>query len=273
MNSDIADILDEWPFDPNSNVRQIRASDGREKIQVRIEQGPFRGILQMDLEGRPDGVRPHGWDFALDYYTFLRDSAHNEGNPDFSLDRTMCKELFAESKCIYERYAFLLQLADFKRVVRDAERNMRLFRFVHEHAEHPDDRDNLERWWPYLLRIHGTARAMIALAEKTPKRAIAIVEEARRQLNALKPIDAVEFRIELERSLEALDELEAELNGHVEPSMLERLETELQEAVDKEDFEVAAILRDRIFAINNGDQANDDDDDDDDAQQEAAADA
>ena len=38
------------------------------KIQIRVDQGAFQGILQLNLDGRPDGRRPHGQDFALDYY-------------------------------------------------------------------------------------------------------------------------------------------------------------------------------------------------------------
>lgn len=244
-NVDIGRLLNDWPFDPDSNIRHIRAADGREKLQVRVEQGPFRGILQMDLEGRPDGDRPHGHDFALDFYVNERDQVA-ESDGSFQLDRQMCEELFDESRQVYERYAFLLQLADFERVMRDTSRNMRLFRFVNTYAEHPDDRDKLERWWPYILRIYGTAKAMLALRHQGAEQAIKVVDSIRHRIHGLDGVDAVEYRLELDRSLEALEELETELQSHLEPTPRQKLEQELAKAVEDEAYERAADLRDQL---------------------------
>ncbi|MBT3345562.1 MAG: excinuclease ABC subunit B, partial [Gemmatimonadetes bacterium] len=43
MNKDISEILDEWEYDPESNVRRIRGKDGVPRIQVRVDQGAFQG--------------------------------------------------------------------------------------------------------------------------------------------------------------------------------------------------------------------------------------
>ena len=51
MKKDITDLLQAWTFDPEANVRRIEGEDGIEKIQVRIDQGAFQGILQLDLMG------------------------------------------------------------------------------------------------------------------------------------------------------------------------------------------------------------------------------
>ena len=67
MSQDLTRILDEWTFDPQANVRRIAGDDGVEKIQVRVDQGAFQGILQLNLDGRPDGRKPHGRDFAQDH--------------------------------------------------------------------------------------------------------------------------------------------------------------------------------------------------------------
>ena len=37
-------------------ARKIVGEDGKEKLQVRLDLG----LLQMELNGRPDGERPHG---------------------------------------------------------------------------------------------------------------------------------------------------------------------------------------------------------------------
>ena len=55
MPEDISDILERWPFDPGEfNVRLITDEQGNQRIQMRIDLG----MLQMNMEGRPDGKRP-----------------------------------------------------------------------------------------------------------------------------------------------------------------------------------------------------------------------
>ena len=54
MNEDIGQILENWPFDPENSIRKVIDPSGVEKIQVRVDQGAFQGVLQMNLDGRPD---------------------------------------------------------------------------------------------------------------------------------------------------------------------------------------------------------------------------
>ena len=56
MDFDIASKLQDWDYSPNDlNVRKIKGIDGKPKIQVRMDLG----LLQMEWEGRPDGLRPN----------------------------------------------------------------------------------------------------------------------------------------------------------------------------------------------------------------------
>ena len=249
MSQDLTRILDEWTFDPQANVRRIAGDDGAEKIQVRVDQGAFQGILQLNLDGRPDGRKPHGQDFALDHYRSMLEKSHREygsHDDDFALDRSACKELFDEGARVYERYAFLLQLKDYRRVVQDTERNMVLFRFVNRYAEQQEDRDNLEKWWPYILRINGMAKAMIAVDEEGYDQALDIVDKTRDQIQTWPDVEAEEFYAERERSEAALDELEKELLQKRPLNQQEQLELSMQEAIEAEEFEKAAVLRDEL---------------------------
>tara|TARA_B100001250_G_scaffold138345_1_gene118423 strand:+ start:162 stop:935 length:774 start_codon:yes stop_codon:yes gene_type:complete len=249
MEEDITKILGAWSFDPDTNVRKIRGADGVEKIQVRINQGAFQGILQIDLDGRPDGCRPHGQTFALDYYqnSLQNYRRQNDSEDDgFTLDSQACEELFEEGARIYERYAFLLQLKEYPRVIRDTERNMQLFRFVNRYAAEESDKSNLEKWWPYVLRINGTARAFAARDEGDFAEALDIVAKTRERIRECSMIDAEEFRIEMERSEEALETLESELLDTKPLNRKEQLERMLKEAVEGDNFERAAELRDMI---------------------------
>lgn len=142
-----------------------------------------------------------------------------------------------------------MQLKDYQRVVRDTERNMTLFRFVNRYAEQQQDRDNLERWWPYILRINGMAKAMLAVDDDDYDRALDIVHQTGDQIGSWPEVEAEEFFVERERSEAALEELEQELMQKRPLSHQEQLERSLQEAIDSEEFERAAVLRDEIAKL------------------------
>ncbi len=256
MSHDISHILDNWEFDPGKTYRKIVGDDGREKIQVRVDNAAFQGILQMELDGRPDGMRPYGYDFAFDYYrlSLKRSEKARDTAKGFSLDASACSELFDESLRIYNRYVFLLQLQDYTRVVRDTERNMELFRFVNRYAKREKDRLNLEKWWPYILRINATARAMLAIQEKQDfENALGIVENTTEKIANLPEIDAEEFHSELERSKKALTEMAKAIRAHKPMTEIEKLQTELNQAVTEERYEDAAKIRDDLRSHKEGD--------------------
>ena len=248
MLEDIGHILQSWSYDPQNSIRKVIDAEGVEKIQVRVDQGAFQGILQMELDGRPDGKRPHDLRFALDFYKKSLQKHIDVTGSDrgFSLERKACEEIFDESRRIYERYVFLLQIQDYTRVIRDTERNMDVFHFVNQYAEHLEDKTALEKWWPYIIRIHAVARIMIAAQDEDFDDAFRILREAKEKIATLEDVDAEEFHAEKKRSQQALEELETEISQKRPRSPSERLRDKLAEAVENEDFEQAASLRDQI---------------------------
>ena len=66
------------------------------------------------------------------------------------------------------------------------------------------------------------------------------------KIENLEEVDAEEFAIEKKRSIESLNELLNELDQQRPLTESERLQKELLEAIDNEEFERAAELRDRI---------------------------
>src|SRR6478672_11084195 len=65
MSLDLNDLLRDWPHEPGQiKVRKILGSDGREKLQLRIDLG----LIQMEMHGRPDGLEPHDCESLLDYH-------------------------------------------------------------------------------------------------------------------------------------------------------------------------------------------------------------
>jgi hypothetical protein len=248
MSEDIKPILDRWPISEGQNVRKIIGADGVERIQIRVCIDTYHGLLQFDADGRPDGQRPHGCGFALDYHEQLLARSRRDGTV-FSLDEQDCAELIAESHMVYQRYVLLLQVGDYPRVIRDTDRNMRMFRFVHEHAARGEDRVQLDKWWPYVIRIQQTAKILQAMAREDYDTAAAELATARRWIGELEEMEDETFQVERKRSLDALADLERQFRQQRPPTEIEQLERDKDKAIRNEDYRRAAELRDRITAI------------------------
>ena len=257
MREDIGPLLRHWPYSQDNSIRKIIDQDGTEKIQVRVDQGAFQGILQMELDGRPDGRTPRNTPYVLDHFRNKLEEhiQKSETESGFQLSSKHSRELFDESRQIYERYVFLLQIQDYDRVIRDTERNMDMFRFINRYAATEKDRMNLEKWWPYVLRIHAIARVMIATESEDYASGINIIRDVLDKIKNLVEVDAEEFAIEKKRSIKALTELLEELEQKRPLTEAERLKKELLEAIDREEFERAAELRDKIQHIEDGEES------------------
>lgn len=251
MSKDIAKLLSEWPHGEGPTARRIIGDDGREKIQIRVCVDTFHGFLQFECDGRPDGKRPHGREFYLDHLQEKRRRCVENGgvSADFRLTRSQCRKLFDEGGSIYHRYVVMLQLGDYERVMRDTERNMRLFRFINEHAARKEDREHLECWWPYILRIHHTAAVMEHLDRGKIDDALESIAACRQRIEQLPPLEHEVFTQEKERSLEALRQMEEQIRERRPLTKLEQLEKEKRSAISEQRFEEAARLRDRINGL------------------------
>src|SRR4028118_936397 len=100
MNQDIAVLLNGWEYNANEvTVRRIVGLDGVDKIQMRLDLG----VLQMELEGRPDGRRPHGYESFYDYLVSRREryiSQHGSAD-DWEVTSEDCSDLRQESMQYY----------------------------------------------------------------------------------------------------------------------------------------------------------------------------
>jgi hypothetical protein len=140
----------------------------------------------------------------------------------------------------------LFQLSRWIETVRDAARNLRLFDFIRRHAAREEDRDYLEKWRPYVHRMNTAASALHWLEQGDACKALQIVQRGREQIAALEDMDDATFRFERDRSLAALQELEKQLEAKQPVSPVELLQRQLRRAVERQEFERAAELRDRI---------------------------
>src|ERR1051325_7008901 len=161
MSLDLNTILKDWPHETGKiKVRKIFGLDGREKLQLRIDLG----VLQMELTGRPDGVRPHGCESLLEYHQQRAERALQRGE-NYELSLEQCTELQQEGIQYYHRYLSLFQISDYAGVVRDTQRNIDLFDFVTDHTDREDLVWNLQQFRPYVLMMNTRARASILLGQ------------------------------------------------------------------------------------------------------------
>jgi len=163
---DITPVLRGWDYEPGTiNVRKVSGLDGSPKLQMRQDLG----LLQMEMTGRPDGRRPHGYESLLEYFeTQLADHRRrNEGNEDgFHLSRNQCQSLRDEAMMYYWRYLSLFVLEDFTGVVRDTSRNLRVLDLCGKFAVDEHDQIVLEQYRPYILMMNTRAQASIEASEK-----------------------------------------------------------------------------------------------------------
>jgi len=243
---DMREWLSQWPYDPENAVRIVTVADGREVLQVRTPLG----IEQYELEGRPDGKRPRNSATAFDFFKTRLARYQSQGRADsFGLNARDCAELFEEGVLFYFRYLHLFSLKEWARVARDTGRNLSLFDFVRDHARREQDRAHLEQWRPYIIRMNTVARAMIEWEAGRHAKALRIAGDGAAAIEALPEIENETFQFERDRSLESLREMVTQLEQSQPLSELQTLERELHKAVEAEQFERAASLRDRIRAL------------------------
>lgn len=245
-SADLRKILEAWPYDPEDDARLTKGENGRELLQVRTPMG----IEQYELDGRPDGARPHGLESALQYHLQRLHTVKAEGSRErFELTQHECAELFNEGTLYYFRYVRFFQLKDWVRTIRDTARNLQVFDLVHHYARREADRQYLEKWRPYILRVNATAAVMLELEKNAYDRASQLAQEAVQRIEELPGLDDETFAFERERSLQSLRELVDQIAKNRPVSELERLERQLQRAIDRQEFERAAQLRDKIRSL------------------------
>lgn len=249
MTNDISKLLRDWPFEPGKlNVRQIEGEDGEPRIQMRLDLG----VLQMHVEGRPDGQRPRGFESLLEYQeTRLDDHVSEHGSASgFSLSPEECRELREEAVQYYHRYMALLVLEDFEAVVRDTSRNLRVLDLCKQHAETQDDRQCLEQFRAYITMMRARALASQALKDNEPKAAIHAIDEGLEALQRHFAEAGQESAYEQSSEVQALRGMREALVPKLPVSQKSELKKRLQAALAAENYELAAILRDELKNLN-----------------------
>ena len=244
MTDDIQHILDSWPFDPDDELaaRIIAGDDGTEKLQMRVDLG----VMQMKLDGNPSGESPDGYETWFDYYESRRREVEDHGVDDyFTLTEEDCEILRREAIHFYYRYLCLMKLEDYQRVIRDTDRNLRLFSFIRQNATREIDRWSLDQYRPYVIMMNTRAKASLAITthpDSGIEESLALISESIGNIESFYKEYGITSEIDNSIELSILEALKQEFLK----SAPHTLEEELEQAVEEERFEDAARLRDRI---------------------------
>jgi tetratricopeptide (TPR) repeat protein len=191
-----------------------------------------------------------GYESYLDYFLHKRDVAKAAGSEDsFRISPEECELLRDEALIYYYRYDLLYMKKDYERAIRDTARNLQLFDFIARYAEHLEDRESMEMYRPFALRVHIASRALLSAKRGRFDEALRQVRLGLTRLDELAPLDDPKWRRERKSAAAFLRRLERRLERSRPLTQRQRLQRELKKAVDREDYESAAKLRDRLASL------------------------
>lgn len=255
---DLTALLTNWPHDPEHAVRIIVAQDGRSVMQVRLPLG----VEQYEMDGRPDGTQPYGFDSVLAHTQdrLRRHIVETGSDAGFLVTTAEAAELQSEGVLYYYRYLLLFRLGYYDLVVRDTDHNLQLCDLLERYCQSEDARNAVLQFQPYILRMNAAARAIAIERGESSGDYHEVINMTIQRIQELEEIDSPAFQFERIRSVNYLRTLVRKLDADPDASdtsdqiastmvtgdARSRLEHELQEAVDAEDYERAARIRDAL---------------------------
>lgn len=246
MRRDIDEALNGWPYEAEAGeimAREVRARDGRMVLQVRIELG----LLQMEVDDRPDGIRPHGFSTYLDYLQH-RVSGFSESR-SWTMRDTHCAEADREFIQFFHRRVGWLALQRFDKALRDADHTLALMDFVSKFGPTAEYISSHERLRGLVLFHRAQAAAALALERRKPDEAIDAVREGSEALSDHERVwisENPEDELPNSSLIEQLHHVAGEIRKNY--AVDKTLREQLDEAVADENYEKAAQLRDQIKA-------------------------
>jgi hypothetical protein len=245
LAKDIGPILRGWDYESGTiNVRKIIGLDGQPKLQMRLDLG----LLQMEMSGRPDGVRPHGCESLLEFHEKrLREHRRKNGTElGFHLSPDHCQGLREEALMYYHRYLSLFVLEEFSSVARDTSRNLRVLDLCSKYAVDEHDRLILEQYRPYIVMMHARALATLERDAKNFEQALAVIRSALRDIKRFFRRFGQEQAYKQSNEVKILKQFGRDIRSKLPVDPVKQLQVDLNKAIKEERYEDAARLRDQI---------------------------
>jgi len=250
MDDDISKVLENWDYRLGRvDARRVKGEGGVEKLQLRIDLG----LLQMNAQFRPDGKRPFGHPTLLDHF-LIRLERHREKNggedDDFSINPDECAKLQQEAIQYHHRSICNFELEDYEAVERDTEHILELLDFVQDYAVGEDIGQSFQQFRPQTIMMQIRAVGTELIAENNYVDAIKEITDAIEELNQfyteMGREEMVDSSMEVHSLREWLKDVEAEAIEKKPMTEGEKLQHKLDKAIEQEDYEAAAKLRDQL---------------------------
>ena len=226
----ISDILQDWDYDSQSiRARIVAGQDGeKDVLQMRVEMG----IIQMAVDGRPDGIRPEGFATYLDY---LLQEEISQGN-EWDLNDEQCMEVDREFMQFYQRRISWLSIKEYH--------TLALMDFCKRHS--PDDGWTIvhEQYRPFVLFHRTQAAAYHQLNESTPQAAIECINDGLNTIRSIFESHDLEEHFDEDELVSQLRDIRESLRD--EYSVGKTLHEQLADAIASEQYERAAEIRDQL---------------------------
>ena len=254
MNDDISKVLENWDYRLGRvDARRVKGESGVEKLQLRIDLG----LLQMNAQFRPDGKRPFGHPTLLDHF-LIRLERHREKHggedDDFSINPDECAKLQQEAIQYHHRSICNFELEDYEAVERDTEHILELLDFVQDYAVEDEIGQSFQQFRPQTIMMQIRAVGTELIAGNNYDAAIeeitGAIEELNQFYNEMGRQELVDSSMEVHSLREWLKDVEAEAADKKPITEGEKLQHKLNKAVEREDYEAAAKLRDQLSKLN-----------------------
>ena len=254
MDDDISKVLENWDYRLGRvDARRVKGEGGVEKLQLRIDLG----LLQMNAQFRPDGKRPFGHPTLLDHF-LIRLERHREKHggedDDFSINPDECAKLQQEAIQYHHRSICNFELEDYEAVERDTEHILELLDFVQDYAVEDEIGQSFQQFRPQTIMMQIRAVGTELIAGNNYDAAIeeitGAIEELNQFYNEMGRQELVDSSMEVHSLREWLKEVEAEAADKKPMTEGEKLQNKLNKAVEREDYEAAAKLRDQLSKLN-----------------------
>jgi hypothetical protein len=265
MSDDLSPILNNWAAKRGAVcARKLVAEDGQTFIQMRVDLG----VLQMHLEGRPDGEHQHGFESMLALL------ANRVGPPESPLELSdeEKESVVREMLQYYRRRICLIALADeakqnedfaeadacYQRAIGDADHNLSMLDLLAKHCTDAEFVAEHLQYQPFIIMHRTVCQTERALLADNPDQA---VEQIKSGITDIKTCAASkedgetqeqEDQPEVSPVLPFLTELhDLEERIRREYNCPRTLREQLEDAVAAEDYELAARLRDALARQSN----------------------
>jgi hypothetical protein len=250
MCLDLQQILDGWNRTARERcARFLRAEDGSDLVQLRIDLG----LLQMHADGRPDGSRDAT---LLDRASRALDAGQDIGEEEW-------ERLHRELQQFNYRRIALMELAGaeddvgaaedaepwLQRALRDTQHCLRILQLESRHDRGRSENVSL---LPTLILNRTRLLARIESLQNRPEQAVDAIEDGLEALRELmREAGCSEEQCRDDPTLNYLVQLSRRIRRrfHVRRTLREQL----TDAVQREDYETAARLRDELNRRPNAD--------------------